>query len=197
MVLGSYDHWVRRKFRNWRQCPWISYVEHVDIIIQHHDHNSTRPCFIMRLVRRWGCCHKKIFFSLLRTLDERFLNVIWEFWLQNYVIVQVIFQIFCTLTASMSIVNSKNLKSRPQLSSNPRLFGWRLYHIQYYWDSVFICFPNCTDISICCKCLYGTECFLRNFTRLEKWKVARRLLLFCHDFCYVLFNLNWIVSIRV
>ena len=197
MILCSNNHWVRREFRNRRQCSWISNVKHVNIIIQHHYHDCTRACFIMGFVWSWGCCQKEIFFSLLRTLYKSFLNIIGEFRLRDDVIMQVVFQIFCALTASMSIVNSKNLKSRPQLSSNPGLFGWRLYHIQYYWDSVFICFPNCTDISICCKRLYRTECFLRNFTRLEKWKVDCWLLLFCHDFCDVLFNLNGIVSIRV
>lgn len=80
--------------------------------------------------------------SLKTSFDNCLLYVLWKIWLQDYVIMKMLFQIFSALISSMAVIYCKNLNFWPLVFWHFRSFCWRLDNIQYNSYSVFITFPD-------------------------------------------------------
>ena len=63
----------------------------------------------------------------------------------------MLFQILCTLIASVAIVDSENLYFWPQIIHSFWHFGKWLNHIQNNCDSILICFSDESHMGICSK----------------------------------------------
>ena len=90
---------------------------------------------------------------------------------------QGIFEVLSASTTTMPIVHAKDLKLRPELCWNSRLFLRRLNHIKNDRDSVFIGFSYNSNICIGSKRFYHSEGFRAYLTCLEERKRAMRLVL--------------------
>ena len=75
----------------------------------------------MRLVRSRSDKPQEVVFGLIRTFPDCVWNVMWEGWLQNNIVVQVVFEVFSTLAPTMAVVNAEYLQFRPFVRLYSRL----------------------------------------------------------------------------
>ena len=95
-----------------------------------------------------------------RTSHDCSLDVVREFWLQDDIVVEVLFQIFCALIASVTIIDSKYLNFRPLIFRDLWLLVDGLDHIENDSYSVLICLPDEPHMSISGKRADYTEFFI-------------------------------------
>ena len=74
-----------------------------------------------------------------------------ERWIQDDVIVKVIFEVLCTFASTMSVVNAEYLKFGPLLSWNSWHLISRLDYIEDDGNPVFICLSHGTNICVGCE----------------------------------------------
>ena len=102
------------------------------------------------------------------------LNVLRELLLHNNVVVEVFFQIFSALIASVTIINCENLYFRPIILWNLVMFSLWLNDVENNRYSVFIWFSNQPNVSVCCERPHNSELFRRSFSILERRKSRSR-----------------------
>ena len=83
----------------------------------------------MLLVRRRCRNLQEIFFSLPGALSDGRGYIRRELRLQDHVVVQVVFEVLGTLTASMSIVDTEDLELGPLVGRDPWLLILGLNHV--------------------------------------------------------------------
>ena len=142
----------------------------------------------MRLVRGWTDKVQKLFLCLIWALSDRLWDIFWEFWLQDNIVVKVVFEILSAFASSMAVINTENLQFWPFVRGNFWCFCCRLYYIKNNWYSIFVGFPYNTYICVRCKCFDRTKCLWTNFTSLEEWQGGLRLI-FLQELCYSISHL--------
>ena len=163
------NDWVWWMLRYWSNCSTITDIQNPNIIVNYKDHDGTWASLVVRLIRWWSCQLQEIFLSLPRSLPEGFRDIVREFRLKNYIVMQVIFQVFCTFAATMTIIDSKNLQFRPLLCRDLWCLLWRLNHVKDDWYSILVGLANDTDICIGCESFHSSEGLRTYLTRLEEW----------------------------
>ena len=101
------------------------------------------------------------------------LYIVWEFWLHYDIVVEMLFQIFCTLVATMAIINSEDLDFWPLVFWEFGLFKLRLDYVKYNRNPIFISFPHQSHMSIGRKRSYHSKLFVSRFRILKHWKTRR------------------------
>jgi hypothetical protein len=84
----------------------------------------------------------------LGSFEDGALDVLWKIWLENDVVVEMLFQILCALIASVTVIDRKYLYLGPLIVRHFRLFLLRLNNIQNNGNSIFICFSDQTNMGI-------------------------------------------------
>lgn len=171
------NHWVWWMLWDRTESAAIAHVQDVNILIHDQDYNCTRACLVVGLVR-WRTDQLQVVFFGLEWACSNGLRYVWrEFWLQYYVVVQIVFQVLCAPATSMSIINTKDLKLRPFICRDAWCLLCRLNHVQDDRDSVFIGLAYYTNVGIRSKCSDHTERLGADLTRLEEWQSCRGLIL--------------------
>jgi len=108
----------------------VSHVDYVNVFVHHKDHDRARTCLVVRLVRRGTHQLQVGLFRLERALPAGLFNVGGELWLQDNVVVQVVFQILRTFAASVPVIDAKDLQLRPLVGGNTWNFLCWLDHVE-------------------------------------------------------------------
>ena len=111
----------------------ISRVNNVNIVVESHDKIGTASRFTILYLLRYLILLKYLvdvgLISEKRTSHDCSLDVVWEFWLHDDIVMEMLLQVFCALVASMTIIDSKYLNFRPLLFRNLWLLVHGLNHI--------------------------------------------------------------------
>ena len=105
----------------------------------------------MGLVWGWSDHLQEVVLGLIGALLDCFHDIVWERWLENDIVVKVIFEIFSTLAATVTIVDTKNLKFWPLIVGHSWGLDRGLNHVEDDRDPVLICLPDSTNVCICCE----------------------------------------------
>lgn len=107
----------------------VTNVEDVDVFVDDQDDDGTRTSFVVRLVRRWSRQLQKVFLRDKRTLPNCLWDVAGELRLKNDIVVEIVLQVLCTLTATVTVVDTEDLQFRPFVRRDSRSLLRGLYHI--------------------------------------------------------------------
>jgi hypothetical protein len=133
----------------------ISHVNYVDIIIQsHHKVGATATFTIVYFLGLliFMVNHIDVFvICLVGTLEYCGVDIVWKVGLHNDLIMEVFFQVLGTLVTSMTIIHCKNLNLRPLSIWHLWLLRQGLNNIQYDSNSILICFPHESHMSVGCE----------------------------------------------
>lgn len=172
-VIPAYllNFWDKIKtILNWLRTDssWITNINDIYCIFNYENHNSTGSWFIYTLFFLKCYCRKELLFSFHCSLLYGHCDILGKLRRHYNIVMKCILNKFSTFITSVTIEYAKYLNFRPQRDSW-LLFFW-LYHIQNYSDSIFICFSNCSNISICCKTTNSSKRFSCYFGRLKLWQ---------------------------
>ena len=168
---------LRWMFWDRTNSPAVSHIQNVDVVVNDEYYYGTWSGFIVGLVYRRCCQFEKIFLCLKCTFSYRFRNIRGKFWLQDNVVMQGIFEVFCTFTTTMAIEDTKDLQFRPWILWYPWIFLRRLYYVKNDWDAVFVGFANYSNVSVSCKCFDCSKSLCADLTLLKERQGALRLIL--------------------
>lgn len=73
---------------------------------------------------------EEVLFRLRAAFLDGICDVAWEFWLQDYVVMQVFFQVLGAFAATVAVKNTEDLEFGPLISGNFRLFRLGLDYVQ-------------------------------------------------------------------
>lgn len=155
----------------------VAHVQDVHVLIDHEDDNGAAACLVMWLIWRRTDKLEEVFFCLVRALADGLGDVGWKFWLKDDIVVQVIFEILCALTASMAVVHTKDLQFGPFVSWDTRCLLSRLYNVENDRDPVLVCLSYDSDIGVCSEGLDHAKRLRRDLASLEERQRALRLVL--------------------
>jgi len=130
----------------WAYSTAVTHVDYIEVVVECHDNIGTAAWFT---ILHFLCCLVLgIYFcyvcliSLQAPVEYGSLDVLWEFRLQYDIVMQVLFQIFGTLIATVSIVDSKYLYFGPLFFWKFWLFHHWLDHVEDDGDTVFVRFSH-------------------------------------------------------
>ena len=133
----------------------ISDVDCINIVVICHDKvGATSRLAILHLL----CCLEfsiafvdVVHICYLASFIDCRINICWEFRLHNDIVMEVLFQVFCTLVASVAIVDSEYLNLGPFIFGDFGLLAQGLDHIKNDCDPVLICFSDKANMGVCCE----------------------------------------------
>ena len=76
------------------------------------------------------------------------MNVTRELWLQNNVVMKVVFEVFSTFASTMPVIDTEYLELWPFISGYTRHFLCWLDDIQYDRYAILICLADDTNVCI-------------------------------------------------
>ena len=84
----------------------------------------------MRLIRAWSYKLQEVVFCLVRAPFDGIGDVVGEGWLQDDIVVEVVFEVLGAFASTMTVVYSEYLQFRPLLGLNSWLFLRWLNNVQ-------------------------------------------------------------------
>jgi len=130
----------------WTYSTAVAHVYYIEVVVVRHNNIGTTAWFTILhflccLVLGVNFCYVCLV-SLQAPVEYGSLDVLWEFRLQYDVVMQVLFQIFSALIATMSIVDSKYLYFGPLIFWKFWFFHHWLDHVEDDGDTVFVGFSH-------------------------------------------------------
>lgn len=105
----------------------------------------------MWLVWSWGGDGQEFFFSLVGTFVDCSRDVRRKVWLNDDVVMKLVFEVLSALAATMAIEHAEYLESRPLLVCQLGRLGSWLDHVEDDGDSVLVGLADSSYICVSCK----------------------------------------------
>ena len=134
----------------------------------------------MRLIARSVSQVQKVVLCPASTLHDRSFDISGELGLQDYIVMEGVFEILGALTASMAIVDSEDLQLGPHLGRYSGLLKRGLDHVQNNRNSIFIGLPHCAHIRVRSKGFHRAKRLLTHFRVLKVRQTGDVLVLVEH-----------------
>ena len=155
----------------WPDCPWISNVDHVDIIVEsHYEVGAAAGLAILHFLSRLEfSIHlvNVVLVGYLAAFRDRRVHIVRELRLHYNVVVQMLLEILSTLVSSVSIVNCEYLYLWPNWFADLWLLGKRLNYVQNDCNTIFILFSNEANVSVSCKRFHNAKLLVGCFRHLK------------------------------
>ena len=148
--------------------PAVAHVDYVDVVVDHHDYDGARASLVMRLVRRGASYSQKVLFCHVRASPNGFRDIRRELWLQDDVVVEVVFEVLGALAAPVPVVDAEDLQLGPLLGGDTRHFLRGLDHVEDDRDPVLVCLAHDADVSIRCEGFHRAKGLRAHLTCLEE-----------------------------
>lgn len=142
----------------------ISDINNVNVIIESHDHICTTSRFTILHFLGSLKLSKGPTYVIMISNGGPFmyclLDIMRKVRLHDYVVVQMLFQIFSALVATMAVVYGKNLDLRPFVFRKFWLFLLRLYNVKYNRNPILICLSHQPHMSVGSKRFNNAKLFI-------------------------------------
>ena len=161
----------------WANSSTIANINDINVVV--HGHNKVRATTRFTILHLLSSLvlvkhfMDVIVITHLRTFHNGLVNVHREVWLHNNLVVEMLFQILSALVTTVAIVNSEYLYFGPQILTDFGLFSGWLDDVKNNCNTIFIGFPDETNMCVGCERPYYSKPLVACFWVLKYTKLRR------------------------